>query len=86
MKDYNYDKDYDKDKDLEKFLDIKPDELAISHPMEKSLDSLLFEQSYKTVDRLKKLHSINARQMSYVDDQLQKCLDALSKARLSIDK
>jgi hypothetical protein len=73
MKDYNY----DKDKDLEKFFDINPEELAIQHPMEKSLDSLLFEQSYKTIDRLKKLHNINSRQISYIDDQLQKCIDSL---------
>ena len=73
MQDYNF----DRDKDLEKFFVVKPEELAIPHPMEKTLDSLLFEQSYKTVDRLKKLHNINSRQMSYIDDQLQKCIDAL---------
>lgn len=73
MQNYNF----DRDKDLEKFFDVKPEELAIPHPMEKTLDSLLFEQSYKNVDRLKKLHNINSRQMSYIDDQLQKCIDAL---------
>lgn len=73
MQEYNYDKDHD----LEKFFDVKPEELTIPHPMEKSLDSLLFEQSYRSVDRLKKLHNINSKQVDYIDDQLQKCIDVL---------
>lgn len=75
MKDYNYDKDHD----IEKFFDLNPEELSIQHSIEKTLDSLLFEQSYKNVDKLKKLHNINSRQISYIEDQLQKCIENLKR-------